>query len=278
VTSAQRKRNFTVEQVKGGKCGVTVLSMSSDGQLLVGQYQDRQLHVYSGEGSHVTSINLLDGDTLLEAVWTPRCHIVYTADNSSNVVVMTQRGDVIAQTNTLVPFRLSISTDDVIYLADYRTGVYQSIDDGVTWSHVFNVDDGWHCVQVIKVSSGSNTQVFWTTEMLSADATKWRLRVYTVDKRKVDDNVTWRNVTLPSHVTVNLQQSKLAYDGYTNMFVTDYHNKAVHVWTVSKQYVCQLVSSQQLVGSPRRVVVDSQRGHLMYVGQGGGTVGVFELR
>jgi hypothetical protein len=26
--------------------------------------EDRQLHVYSAEGSHVTSINLLDGDTL----------------------------------------------------------------------------------------------------------------------------------------------------------------------------------------------------------------------
>jgi hypothetical protein len=61
------------------------------------------------------------------------------------------------------------------------------------------------------------------------------------------------------------------------MFVTDFHNKAVHVWTVSGQYVCQLVSSQQLVSNPQRVAVDSQRGHVMYVGQGNGTVGVFEL-
>jgi hypothetical protein len=99
-------------------------------------------------------------------VWTPRGNIVYTADNSNNVVVMTQRGDVIAQTKTLFPIRLSISTDDVIYLADYRTGVYQSTDDGVTWSHVFKVADGWQCVQVIRVSSDSNTQVFWTSERL----------------------------------------------------------------------------------------------------------------
>jgi hypothetical protein len=55
-------------------------------------------------------------------------------------------------------------------------------------------------------------------------------------------------------------------------------NKAVHVWTVSGQYVCQLVSSQQLVGkSSQSVAVDSLRGHVMYVGQGKGTVGVFEL-
>jgi hypothetical protein len=138
--------------------------VSSEGQLLVGQYKDRQLHVYSAEGSHVTSINLLDDDTLKDAVWTPRGHIVYTAANYNNVVVMTQRGDVIAQTKTLFPACLSVSTDDVIYLADYRTGVYQSTDDGVTWSHVFKVADGWQCVHVIKVSSDSNTQVFWTAE------------------------------------------------------------------------------------------------------------------
>jgi hypothetical protein len=36
--------------------------------------------------------------------------------------------------------------------------------------------------------------------VLSADNTKWRLQVYTVDKQRVGDNVTWRDVTLPSHV------------------------------------------------------------------------------
>jgi hypothetical protein len=42
------------------------------------------------------------------------------------------------------PARLSVSTDGVIYLiSDKYTSVYQSTDDGVTWSHVFNVTDGW---------------------------------------------------------------------------------------------------------------------------------------
>jgi hypothetical protein len=89
-----------VKQVKDGEYGVTVLSLSSDGQLLVGQYEDHQLRdVYSAEGSHVTSINLLDGDTLYDAVWTPKSNILYTANTNSsqNIVVITQRGDVIAQ-------------------------------------------------------------------------------------------------------------------------------------------------------------------------------------
>jgi hypothetical protein len=173
-----------------------------------------------------------------------------------------------------------MSTDGVIYLADYRAGVYQSTDDGESWSDMCKVADGWHCVQVIRVSSDSNTQIFWASEALQhADNTKWRLRVYTVDKRQVGDSLTWRDVTLPSHVSVNLRNCKLAYDydGYTNMFVTDFNSKAVPLWTVSGQYVCQLVSPHQLVNIPQLLAADSQHGHVMYVGQDGGTVGVFEL-
>lgn len=114
VTSAKHKGNFIMEQVRGGKFGVTVLSVSSGGQLLVGSYEDRQVHVYSAEGSHVISINLLDDDTLEDAVWSPRGDIVYTACNNEHVVVLTQRGNVIAETKSLVPYRLSVSADDAI--------------------------------------------------------------------------------------------------------------------------------------------------------------------
>jgi hypothetical protein len=70
---------------------------------------------------------------------------------------------------------------------------------------MFNVTDGWECWQVIKVSTDSNTDVLWTLVWSAED---WRLRVYTVDKRRaVGDNVTWRDVTLPSHVTVDLSNS-----------------------------------------------------------------------
>jgi hypothetical protein len=132
---------------------------------------------------------------------------------------MSQSGDVIQQTNVSQPSYLSVSTDGVIYLISELTSVYQSTDDGLTWSRMFNVTDGWECWQVIKVSTDSNTDVLWTLVWSAKD---WRLRVYTVDKRRaVGDNVTWRDVTLPSHVTVDLSSSKLAYDGHTSIFVTD---------------------------------------------------------
>jgi hypothetical protein len=117
--------------------------------------------------------------------------------------------------------------------------------------------------------------VYWTREYLNSGTTKKRLRVCTVDKRQAGNNVTWCDVTLPSRVTVDLQSVRLAYDGHTNIFINDVANKAVHVWSVSGQYERQLVS--QLTNQPQRMAINNQNGHVMYVGQGSGTVSVFEL-
>ena len=270
--SAEHKSNFTLNTTNGN--GVDILSVSSDGLLLVGQYDDRQLHVYSADCRHVKSIKLPNNDKAWDAVWTRHGNIVYSEYDSGKVVTMSQSGDVIQQTNVSKPTFLSVSTDGVIYLiSDNCTSVYQSTDHGVTWSHVFHVTDGWECWQVIQVSTDSNTDALWTVVRSDED---WRLRVYTVDRRRaVGDNVTWRDVTVPSHVTVNLGLSNLVYDGHS-VFVTDYWKKAVHVWSVSGQYDRQLVSPQQLVSHAWGVAVDSQR-HVMYVGHWKGTVGVFKL-
>jgi hypothetical protein len=248
--------------------------VSSEGQLLVGQSLDSQLHVYNADCCHAISIRLPENGMIGDAMWIQCGNIVYCEWVRGKVVTMSQSGDVIQQTNVSKPSSLSVSTDGVIYLISDYTSVYYSTNDGLTWSRMFNVTDVWQCWQVIKVSTDSNTDVLWT---LVVSAEDWRLRVYTVDKRRaVGDNVTWRDVTLPSHMTVDLDSSKLTYDGRASVFVTDYSNRAVHVWSVSGQYDCQLVSPQQLRSHPWRVVLDTQH-HVMYVGHEKGTVGVFEL-
>jgi hypothetical protein len=226
VTSAKHKCDFVVEQLKNSTVGAWSLSVSSEGQFLVGEFLDKQLHVYSAEYSHVMSINLCGDDTLADALWTPRGHIMYAANNNKKVVVMTCNGEVITQTNSVSCLRFYVSPDDVIYLAGLDSVVYQSTDDGATWTHVFEVAD--ECLQVIKVSSDSNTQTFWALECKVGDHCNengngndnedtandderdnneliWRLRMYTVDKRRVSsNNVTWRDINIPSHVTVDL--------------------------------------------------------------------------
>lgn len=140
------------------------MSVSNEGQFLVGEFREKQLHVYSAEYSHVTSINLCDDETLGDAVWTLRGHIMYSALSNKKVVVMTCSGEVIAQTKNPAGLGCYISPEDVIYLASFDRVVCQSTDDGASWTHVFEVADDRHCVQVIKVSSDSNTNTFWAIE------------------------------------------------------------------------------------------------------------------
>ena len=271
VTSSQLLQNFTADQLKGWY--VNILSAFND-KLLVSGYNLSQLFIYSREGRHLSTITI--NDKLFDAAWTPRGNIVYTTGNNK-VVVMSESGKAITtRTQMISPRYLSVSSDNIIYLADSKTtGVYQSIDDGVSWSLVFKSTDGWHCLQVIKVTT-EHSDDFWTLEY--SDNKSWHLRVYSVDRRRSDGNVTWRdiNVITTDGKHIYLSQSSLSYNGNMNIFLSDFHNKAVHVLSVNGQYHCQLLSSHHIKNEPRRLVVDKER-QLLYVGLVKSVVEVFKL-
>ena len=148
-----------------------------------------------------------------------------------------------------------------------------TVSAGVSSSN--QLHDGWHCLQVIKVTI-DHSDDFWTLEY--SNNNNWHLRVYRVDRRRSVDNVTWRDINVPTTngKHIDLSCSRLSYDGSMNIFLSDYDNKAVHVLSVNGQYHCQLLSSHQFKNSPCRLAVDKER-QLMYVGQWEGLVGVFEL-
>ena len=190
---------------------------------------------------------------------------------------MSESGKVITtHTQMTSPGRLSVSSDDIIYLADSETGVYQSTDDGVSWSLVFESTDGWYCRQVIKVTT-DHSDDFWTLER-SYNYINYHLRVYSVDRRRSDGNVTWRDINVPTTdgKLIDLSGSSLSYDGNMNIFLSDLYNKAVHMFSVNGQYHCQLLSSHHFESEPYRLAVDKER-HLLYVGQERGVVKVFKL-
>ena len=273
MISSQLLQNIAVDQLEGWY-SVNILSVFND-KLLVSCGVLSQLFIYSREGRHLSTITTNNNDTLWDATWTPRGNIVYTTFNYK-VVVMSESGKVITTyTQMTVPRCLSVSSDNIIYLADYMTGVYQSTDDGVSWSLVFKPTDGWHCKQVIKVTT-DHSDDFWTLE--NSDNDNYHLRVYSENRRRSDGNVTWRdiNVTTTDGKNINLSNSRLSYDGNMNIFLNDLHNKAVHVLSVNGQYHCQLLSSHHIKNKPYRLAVDKER-QLLYVGQDTGVVGVFKL-
>ena len=274
VTSSKLLFNFTVDQLK--EQYVDILSVLND-KILVSFRYLVHLFIYNHEGRHLSTIAISGDELVQDATWTISGNIVYTTTYSHIVVVMSESGRVITtHTHLTKPFYFSVSNDGIIYLADWERGVYQSTNDGLSWSLVFNSTNGWHCWQAIRVTIDQSDN-FWTLQ--HGDNDDNHLRVYNVDRRRADGNVTWRdiNVTTIDARHIHLSSfSRLSYDDNVNIFLSDFNNKTIHVLLLIDQYHCQLLSSHHIQNEPKGLAVDNKR-QQMYVGQESGLVEVFKL-
>ena len=119
---------------------------------------------------------------------------------------------------------------------------------------------------------------FWTLEGNDNDYNLNRLRVYSVDRRRSDGNVTWRDINVPTtdEKHIALPDSRQSYDGNMNIFLSEFFNKAVHVLSVDDKYYCELLSSHHIQEVPCRLALKKERQQL-YVVQVWGVVGMFKL-
>ena len=222
---------------------------------------------------------IIINDSLCDATWTPRGNIVYsTCDYSDEVVrMMFLEADKVnfTRTGTANPRHLSVSNDDVIYLADYEIGVYQSTDDGVSWSLVFKLTDGWNCLKVIKVPT-NNSDYFWTLD--TKDKSSHRLCVYKTDKKRIDGIVALRDVIVPTTdgKHIDLARSSLSYDDNMNIFLSDCDNTAVHIFSANGQYSCQLLSAHHIKNKPLMLAVDKEL-QLLFVMHKDNTLSLLKL-
>ena len=280
VTSSKMLYNFTVNQMERGE--INILSVFNDTLLVSCANKLAQLFIMSHEG-HLLSTVKIKKNMLLDATWTPHGNImiVYNSDNTSEVVLMSRSGEIIiTHSNFTAPFYLSVSTDDVVYLAEWVIGVYQSEDGGVSWSLVFNSDVGWHCVQVFKVTN-SRWDDLWTLEIESNFQT-YHLRTYNMHHGRLNGAngiVTGRVSTATNDKNIYLPFSTLSYDGKTNIFLTDYYNCAVHVLSTNSRYYSELLYLDGYGDehcNVLRLSFDKDR-QLLYVGQIQSALKVFKL-
>ena len=267
MTSSQLLFNFTANQLVYND--VSVLSIFNE-KLLISSIVFFRLFIYSREGRYLSSI-ATQGNKLCDATWTPRGNIIYTITASNRVMVTLDSGIEILEffANEVLQF-LSVSNDDIIYLTGGNAGVYQSTDDGFSWSLVLKGVDYQHFSQVNKVTT-DHSDDFWTLKYNS-------LYMYSKDRRHSGDMVTSRyvNVFKTNDKNMNFSLSSLSYDGNTNFFLSDLRDKAIHVLSVTGQYRCQLMSSHRITSTPLKLAVDRER-QLLYVGQKNGVVAVFKL-
>ena len=283
MTSCELFLNFKVSELERNK--VNILSVCHD-KLIVSSTGLSKLFIFNHlSGRYLSTITIKDDDILWDATWTPRGNIVYTTWDTDKVVLMSQSGKIIATNKIADPACLSVSTNDVIYLVDFQKGVHKSTDDGVTWRLVFKSLN--NCYQAIQMTT-DNDEDFWVLQCCNEDL----LRVYSLDSSNSNSEPAWKNISVPHtmdgrqwnslgtdkdhhDLKVNLNYSRLSYDGNRNVFLSDWNNSAVYVLSVKDQSHSQLLSSKD-ISRPCRLSVDRDR-QLLYVGEADGTVKVFQL-
>ena len=193
MTSTQLILNFKIHQLDYWR-HVSILSVFNGKILFSCQYNLSQLFIYSREGLHLSTIAINDNDRLWDAVWILCGNIVYTTAYSKKVVIMSEFGKIITtHTHIKYPRCLSVSIDDTIYLTDWETGVFQSTDDGISWSNIVHTVGAWHCQQVINVITDHSYDI-WALEW--NDNYNWHLSVYSVHSRCSNSNVTWKDINV----------------------------------------------------------------------------------
>ena len=263
--------SFTADHLQGTL--VIILSPFKN-KLLLGCEELSQLFIYSNKGLYLSNITTTDDNTpLWDATWTPSGNIAYTKRKDGELVVMTESAEIIIKHTQMIKPRYFGVSNDIIYIADLHKGVYQSTDDGISWSLVFKSTAGRECEHVIKVIIGDD---FWTLE--SDSTNKRHLRLYSVDRRHSKGLVAWMDINVPTtdDKDIDLLTSMLSLDSNMNIFLSDFNNKAVHVFSANGQYHRQLLSSDHMKNSPTRLAVDKDR-QLLYVGQENGVIEVFQL-
>ena len=275
IIEAQEFYHFFLEenQIKDfNKRYVNIVSAINK-KLLYSETNLSLIYTYTREGrfySPCKIISISNGDQLFDAKWTPNGKIVYTTLNTKNVVVMLESGEIINQIRMTDPRCLSVSHDNIIYLADQEAGVFQSADEGVTWTLEFKPDDDWKCLQVIKMTSEYNYN-FMTRGMRGDNN---HLRIYR--KNKINGSLTWQDIRLPEikGKQMKLTGSDILSNDNKLVFLSDFDNKAVHVLSADGQYVQQLLSLDNKHCPFRLSIEDSY----LYVGLNEGAVKVFKLR
>jgi hypothetical protein len=127
--------------------------------------------------------------------------------------------------------RLSVSANNVVYLADAVKGVYQSSNGGRTWSLMFNLTDGliddsasargWYIWQALEVSRVQTVVHLWTVEINNRAIRPRRLRIYKIllSKNNVTEIAEAVDITAPIEL-IATNANSIEFDGLETVLLT----------------------------------------------------------
>lgn len=274
LASYQYSHQFTVPHLITASHGVTTLSVSHDGRLLiVAQYGQNKSYIYNTSGSYVSTIQVPGKHSIRDAVWAPHGdNIMITCEYGSSLWLVSATGTVISETGFVTPAELSVSPGGVIYLTHHRFGIFESKDDGKSWYSLIRQFDIVKYQHAIRVPVDEQSYDIWTIVRIDEARDSYRLRIYSLPSGSNKVPNRGRDLAVPNCRLEDF--SRLAFDGHSHVYITESFGAGVHEWSVTSYHERQLLQTADSRRLSYRVTVDTRR-HVLYVGQVSGIVSVF---
>ena len=270
---------ITVSQLVDNKFGIGIVSLWKS-KLLLGCAQTTTLYIYDSSGSCLDTIENM-GSGIADALWTQNGDIICaTAIDKERKVLFLICGKTKAiklQLPFAYPNSLSLFSEN-LYLSDWKRGVFVSPDGGKIWHSLFEISDGFKCTHMIKVATPKDNSAFWTIErkdkILRLRRYLPKRNGYELDWKEMDAQTI--ELPKPFGKNIELEHSKLLFDGDSRILLNDFHNSAIHVFLTNGVYECQLLGFKNGLKKPLRLALDKSL-NLLYVGMQKGEVKVYEM-
>ena len=203
-------------------------------KLLIGIINDRHLHVFQTNKNYVSSIRV--SHKFFCAKWTHHGNILYVSNARGGLAcLVSQSGQILKQHNTAGLTSINV-VHGVIYLTAEK-GFYISTDGGYTLILQNNFLKNKTLWKVIKVVT-DRCELLWTIEEDD------KLHLYSVVPISSMNALKEHMIQSLPPTLSKLEHSgmcDIAYDGRTNIFLTDFKNSKIHVFSVTGHYIGQLL-------------------------------------
>ena len=271
---------------------VGILSVHKD-KLAVAGVWSSQFHIYCTKLKRHVSSCTIPGE-LWDMAWTSGGNITCTLWKSNKVITVTPSGSVLSEIHLFNPELVSISSNQVIFIADKTNGVYSQVnkDNSVSWRKIFQPVGGWQCWQVIAVPKkhydgqadhgdhGDHCNYnYWTLEQKDGER---HVRIYSVSHSDLDnEELRYRDVLLPTTTLddalhCNLAYCRLIYDGSDNIFLLSAESRCIYVWSLTGDYRYNL-SIPIEINYPCGIAIDTEH-NLLYIGHKAHGVNVLKIQ
>ena len=261
--------SYAIFPLRSPKYPIAKLAVRGN-KILIGELYCTELFLYDVNGKFLSTLKL--GARVFDATFTPNGNIICSKMHNSEVIVMSEDGEIVHSKHLQSPRCISVSADGIVFVTDAGIGVFQSRDNGCTWSCVFNVTtSSWNCWQTIKIRNDQG-EAHW---LLEVQDEVYRIR----ERTKCGDQIIIRSLAMkiPNGTDVSKTCTRMVYNDDRSILLLDTKNSSVHSFSVNNcQHEKQLLGSNDIT-RPTMQAIDNKN-KLLYIGQEDGTLKILKLR